>query len=308
MRTEVTSLTGKRYQPSEGINIISYQRDHFVPSSELSFPFFDDISGTLRGYRVFTACRTVRGNIFRLEDHLDRLYHSASGIHMKPPVDIEALKKIMAELVDRNVKSGVQDDLVIDIIFSGGLAGNTMKKSDNGAYLYIAVQLLEAPPDEQYEKGIALATFPHLRICPDIKLLHYIGAIMAHQTVVPAAGAEEVLFVDPSDRQTILEGSTFTIFFVNSDGEVLTPPLDGKILDSITRKVVLEILQQQNVKTLEIPVLLSQVNSLAESFIASTTRNVLPVTRIDSTIVGNGKPGPITESIIGSVKTYLDAK
>ncbi len=307
MRTEVTSLTGKRYQPSEGINIISYQRDQFVPSSELSFPFFDDISGTLRGYRVFTACRTVRGKIFRLEDHLDRLYHSASGIHMKPPVDIEALKKIMAELVDRNVKSGVQDDLVIDIIFSGGLAGNTMKKSDNGAYLYIAVQLLEAPPDEQYEKGIALATFPHLRICPDIKLLHYIGAIMAHQTVVPTTGAEEVLFVDPSDRQTILEGSTFTIFFVNSDGEVLTPPLDGKILDSITRKVVLEILQQQNVKTLEIPVLLSQVNSLAESFIASTTRNVLPVTRIDSTIVGNGKPGPITESIIGSVKTYLDA-
>ncbi len=164
---------------------------------------------------------------------------------MKPPTEREALRQIMAELVDRNVKSGVQDDLVIDIIFSGGLAGNTMKKSDNGAYLYIAVQLLEAPPDEQYEKGITLATFPHLRICPDIKLLHYIGAIMAHQTVVPIASAEEVLFVDPCDRQTILEGSTFTVFFVNSDGDVLTPPLDGRILDSITRKVVLEILNNK---------------------------------------------------------------
>ncbi|MGO9120949.1 MAG: aminotransferase class IV [Desulfomonilaceae bacterium] len=289
------------------MTIISYQRDHFVPSSELSFPFFDDISGTLRGYRVFTACRSIRGKIFRLEDHLDRLYNSASGIHMKPPVAREALKQIMAEIVDRNVKSGIQDDLLIDIIFSGGLAGNTMKTSDNGAYLYVAVQPLEVPPDELYENGIALATFPHLRICPDIKLLHYIGAIMAHQTVVPTAAAEEVLFVDPCDRQTILEGSTFTIFFINSDGEVLTPPLDGKILDSITRKVVLEILQQQNIKILEIPVLLSQINSLAESFIASTTRNVLPVTRIDSTIVGNGKPGPVTESVIGSVNTYLDA-
>ena len=226
---------------------------------------------------------------------------------MKPPVEREALRQIMAEIVDRNMKFGIQDDLLMDIIFSGGLLGNTMKKSDNGAYLYVAVQPLEVPSDELYENGIALATFPHLRICPDIKLLHYIGAIMAHQTVVPTAAAEEVLFVDPCDRQTILEGSTFTIFFVNSDGEVLTPPLDGKILDSITRKVVLEILTQQNVKILESPVLLSQINSLAESFIASTTRNVLPVTRIDSTIVGNGKPGPITESIIGSVKTYLDA-
>ena len=226
---------------------------------------------------------------------------------MKPPVEREALKQILAETIERNVKSGIQDDLLIDIIFSGGLAGNTMKKSDNGAYLYIAVQPLETPSDELYQNGIALATFPHLRICPDIKLLHYIGAIMAHQTVVPTASAEEVLFVDPSDRQTILEGSTFTIFFVNSDGDVLTPPLDGKILDSITRKVVLEILKQRNIKLLEIPILLSQVNSLAESFIASTTRNVLPVTRIDSTIVGNGKPGSITESIIGSLNTYIDA-
>jgi branched-subunit amino acid aminotransferase/4-amino-4-deoxychorismate lyase len=226
---------------------------------------------------------------------------------MKPPVEREALQQILTETIERNQKSGIQDDLLIDIIFSGGLAGNTMKKSDNGAYLYIAVHLLEAPPDELYQNGIALATFPHLRICPDIKLLHYIGAIMAHQTVVPTASAEEVLFVDPSDRQTILEGSTFTIFFVNSDGDVLTPPLDGKILDSITRKVVLEILKQRNIKLLEIPIILSQVNSLPESFIASTTRNVLPVTRIDSTIVGNGKPGPITESIIGVLNTYIDA-
>ncbi len=289
------------------IAIISYQRDHFVPSSELSFPFFDDISGTLRGYRVFTACRTVRGKVFRLEDHMDRLYHSAVGIHMKPPVEREALSRIMAELVDRNVKSGVQGDLLIDIIFSGGLAGNTMKKSKNGAYLYIAVQPFEAPSDELYQNGIALATFPHLRICPDIKLLHYIGAILAHQTVVPTVAAQEVLFVDPYDRQTILEGSTFTIFFVNSDGAVLTPPLDGKILDSITRKVVLEILKQQNIKIFETQLLLSQIDSLPESFIASTTRNVLPVTRIDNTIIGRGKPGPVTQSILGLIKTYLDA-
>ena len=298
---------GRIVNSREGIHIISYQRDHFVPTSELALPFLDDISGTVRGYRIFTACRTVKGKVFRLEDHLDRLYYSASGIHMKPPLDRDGLRTLLNEIVDRNVKSGIQDDLLIDVIFSGGLLGNTMKQSDNGAYLYVAVQPLEAPPEQLYEAGVPLATFPHLRICPDIKLLHYIGAILAHQTVVPTAGAHEVLFVDPYDRQTILEGSTFTIFFVNSDQEVLTPPLDGRILDSITRRVVLEILKSEGLELRETAVVLNQISSFTESFIASTTRNVLPVTRIDSTIIGSGRPGTITQSIMDSLKAYLDS-
>jgi branched-chain amino acid aminotransferase len=271
----------------EDIHIISYQRDHFVPTSELALPFLDDKGGTMRGYRVFTACRTVRGKVFRMEDHLDRLYHSASGIRMKPPLDRDALGTLLTELVDRNVKSGIQDNLLIDVIFSGGLMGNTMKQSSNGAYLYIAAQPLEVPPNELYESGIALATFPHLRICPDVKLLHYIGAILAHQTVVPTADAYDVLFVDPSD--------------------CLTPPLDGKILDSITRRVVLEILKAEGLELREAPIFLNQISSLTESFIASTTRNVLPVTRIDSTIIGSGRPGAVTQSIMGALQAYLDS-
>ncbi len=226
---------------------------------------------------------------------------------MKPPLDRDALRKLLIELVDRNVKSGIQDDLLIDVIFSGRLLGNTMKQSSNGAYLYIAAQPLEAPSSELYESGIALATFPHLRICPDIKLLHYIGAVLAHQTVVPTVEAYDVLFVDPSDSQTILEGSTFTVFFVNSDHEVVTPPLDGRILDSITRRVVLEILKAEGFGLREAPVTMSQISSLTESFIASTTRNVLPVTRIDRTTIGTGRPGTVTRSIMGSLKSYLDS-
>jgi len=242
-----------------------------------------------------------------MEDHLDRLYYSASGIHMKPPLNRDALRQLLTEIVDRNVRSGVTGDLLLEVIFSGGLLGATMKQSDNGAYLYVAVQPLEPPPSELYESGIALATFPHLRICPDIKLLHYIGAILAHQTIVPSTGAFEVLFLDPSDQQTILEGSTFTVFFVNSNREVITPPLDGKILDSITRRVVVEILKLEGLELREEPVVLNQISSFAESFIASTTRNVLPVTRIDSTIIGSGRPGTVTRSIMGSMKAYLDS-
>ena len=113
----------------------------------------------MRGYRVFTACRTVRGKVFRMEDHLDRLYHSASGIHMKPPLDRDALRTLLTELVDRNAKSGIKDDLLIDVIFSGGLLGNTMKQSNNGAYLYMAAQPLEAPQMSCTRKGLRLRHF-----------------------------------------------------------------------------------------------------------------------------------------------------
>jgi len=274
----------------------------------LSLPFLDDVSGTIRGYRVFTACRTVKGKIFRLEDHMNRLYYSASSIYMIPPFSREKLSEILAEVVEKNREADRQTDLLIDVVFSGGLDGNTMKQSGNGAHLYIAVQPLEPPPPEAYEKGVTLATFPHQRLCPDVKLLNYIGAVLAHHTVVPQHGAWDVLFVDPRDGQTVLEGSTFTIFFVDRQGDILTPPLDGRILESITRQVVLDICKERpDISIRQIPVLLERVESFPEAFLASTTRNVLPVTRVNDTVIGTGLPGPITRKVMGAVQEYIDS-
>lgn len=257
---------------------------------------------------MFTACRTCGDKIFRVEDHLDRVYASASSLHMKPPVDRDSLRELLKEAVERNRQAGLSDDLLIDIIFSGGLAGSTMKQSGKGGFLYLAVQQLEPPPPEAYEKGMVLATHLHQRIYADVKLLNYVGAILAHQTVVPQFNADDVVFVYPEDRQTILEGSTFTVFFVNSAGEVLTPPLDGRILDSITRRVVLELLRPRPEFTIhEVPVYVSQLPSLREAFLVSTSRDVVPVTRIDATTIGDGKPGPVTRSILKAFREYLES-
>ncbi len=154
---------------------------------------------------------------------------------MQPPFPRNELRQLLCELVDKNFRLSLKDDLLIDVIFSGGLEGSTMRQSQRGAYLYVATQKLEPWPQEYYENGISLATFVHQRTYPDIKLLNYVGAVLAHQTAVPEFKAHDVLFINPADRQTILEGSTFTVFFVNGRGEMVTPPLDGRILDSITR-------------------------------------------------------------------------
>ncbi len=274
----------------------------------MALPFLDDISGTIRGYRVFTACRTVREKIFRVEDHLNRLYLSASSLHMTPPLPREELRTLLGRVVEKNRAAGHGEDLLLDVIFSGGLAGATMKKAATPAHLYVAVQELEHPPAEYYETGVTLAIFPYQRIHPHVKLLNYVGAVIAHQTVVPSFDAYEVLFVCPADRRTVLEGSTFTIFFVDTQGAILTPPLDGKILDSVTRRVILELLRpKREFDVREAPVDLEAALSFPEAFLVSTTRDVLPVTRFDDKAIGSGLPGPVTRSVMAVFKDYIDS-
>ncbi len=124
--------------------------------------------------------------------------------------------------------------------------------------------------------------------------------------MVPAHSAYDVIFVDPGDGKTLLEGSTFSVFFVDRQGRILTYPLDGKILDSITRRIVLDLLQaRHDLSCEEVPVSSDEVPLLSEAFIVSTTRGVLPVGRIDAQVVGDGKPGPKTRLIMGIFDEYL---
>jgi branched-chain amino acid aminotransferase len=277
-----------------------------VETSELTFPFLDDIGGTIRGYRVFTACRTVNGRILRIEDHLKRLYRCAESIHMQPPMPKDRLTDLLGEVMQRNFAESGPADFRLEIIFSGGLNGETMKQSGKGAHLYVAVTPIARPPAELYETGVALATFPHLRMLPDVKLLNYVGAIVGHQTVVPEHNAYDVLYIDPSDRRTILEGSTFTIFFVDSAKTIVTPPLNGRILDSITRRILLEILEpRDDIKVRQTTVYTDLIPSMSEAFLASTTRDVLPVTRIDTTPIGSGETGPVTRTVMKIFADYL---
>jgi len=288
--------------------LLSYGRDRYVATEDLAMPFLDDIGGTLRGYRIFTACKTTHGKIFRLDDHLDRLYYSAAALYMKPPREREALKALLEELVAKNrqLTEKTVTELVLDIIFSGGLQGNTFQQSGNPSHLYIAVQELEPAPSELYRSGVVLASYPHQRMCADVKLLNYIGAVLANQTVVPLKRAYDVVFVSPDDTAVVLEGSTFTVFFVTYNGEILTHPLDGRILDSVTRRVVLELLAgRSEIKVREVPVRLEMVKSASEAFLVSTTRNVLPVIGIDDIQIGHGRPGNVTRRVMDLFEEYV---
>ena len=258
--------------------LLSYARGEWVSSETLGLSFREDPVGLVRGYRIFTACRTVKGAVFQKQAHIDRLVASAKAIYMDLPHGPEVLSALLDEAVVRNAAAG--HELVLEIIYTGGLSEDNGTAPSGPAQLLIWVLKLKLPPQTWYENGIHVATFVHQRPYALVKLMSYIGAVIAHQTVVKAQGADMPLFLSP-DTGHVLEGSTFNMFFVR-DGALYAPPLDGRILKGITRGVVLDVAKALGIVTHELPVLASDISGFQEAFITSSTRTLVPVRQVDT--------------------------
>ena len=312
--------------------MFSYANGKFVLTEELALPIKEDITGTIRGFRIFTSCRTLPNKrVFRLEDHIDRLFNSANAIYMELPHDKNELKEIIQETIIKNKEEGEEDkssssaerseagderssatplataregkELLLEIIYSGGRANLSRVAPAGKAILYIMVLPLKTPPARWYEKGIKLAVYPYQRQWPEIKFLNYVGAVIAHQTVVKKYEADDALFISPHEKKIILEGTTFN-FFIIKNGVIVTHPADGKILPGITRKVTLELACQQGIKTKEDYFSLDDLLEVEEAFITSSTRNIVPVVRVDDIVIGSGQPGEITNKLARFFKEY----
>jgi branched-chain amino acid aminotransferase len=211
------------------------------------------------------------------------------------------LKKIVEETVSRN-----DGDLLLEIIYSGGKANASGVAPAGSADLYIAVFPLKLPPERWYQGGVKLASYPYQRQWPEVKLLNYVGAVIAHQTVVKKFKANEALFLSPDKRQIVLEGTTFN-FFIVCGNTVITHPLDGKILAGITRKIVLKLAKKiKGLKVKEGYFSYQNLPQANEAFLTSSTRNVVPVTKIDNIMIGKGKPGKVTQQLGEMFAEYLE--
>ena len=152
-----------------------------------------------------------------------------------------------------------------------------------------------------------LASYQYQRQWPEVKLLNYVGAVIAHQTVVKKFRADQALFITPDEKQIVLEGTTFN-FYIVRNGTVITHPLDGRILSGITRKVTLKLVEQMpNVEISEDYFSYDYLRVVDEAFITSSTRNVVPVVKVDKIVIGNGKPGVVTQKLSEAFKEYLDS-
>lgn len=244
-----------------------------LPAAEAVIPVTDE--GLLRGDGVFEVLRLYAGRPFGLDAHLERMSRSAANLRL--PFDPEALRADVAALLAR---AGDADALLRLVVTRGGRR-------------LALVEDLPAPPPTV---RLASVTYAPPRILDGVKSLSYAGNMLATR-LAREQGADEALLVTPHGR--VLEAPTSTFFWVR-DGVLRTPPLDEHILDSITRRLVVEEMEVEQASAT-----LDDMAGAQEAFLASTVREVQPVSAIDERELP--VDGPVTALAAERVRARIEA-
>ena len=237
--------------------------------------------GLIRAYGIFDFFRTSNYCPLFLSDYLDRFIRSAEKTHLNLTFNKAELSQIIHELVERNdLKNGG-----IRMFLTGGVSENHFSPTKSSFFIFC--EDLEFPSELKYEKGVKLLALEHIRSIADIKTTNYTFPVW-HSNIWKKEGAEDVLYHMNGE---ISESSRSNIFIVK-EGKISTPA--NHILHGITRKRLLELAPDTEIRNIT----LQEVLDSDEVFMTSTTKKVLPVTRIDNRIIGNGSPGPMVKKLL----------
>ena len=231
------------------------------PAEEARIPITDE--GLTRGDGAFEVLRLYGGRPFALAEHLERLERTCAGLRLG--VDTGVVRGEIDALLDA---AGAGDSLLRVVLTRGGRR----------------ILTIEPLPDRPAVARVATVTYSTTRVLDGLKTLSYAANMLAGR-LARERGFDEALFVTPHGR--VLEGPTWTFFWV-AGGHLLTPPLDDHILDSITRRYVLKESDGQ-----EQPCTLEDIGTAEEAFIASTVREVMPISVVDDVTLP-AAPGPVT--------------
>jgi branched-chain amino acid aminotransferase len=272
--------------------------------------------GFLYGDGVFEGIRMYSGNVFRLKEHLERLYESARSILLQIPYSFEELEQIVLDTLRKNQ---FHDSAYIRLVISRGAGdlGLDPRKCHNPNVVVIAEQLALFPK-ELYENGITMVTVPTRRNRPDIlspkvKSLNYLNNIMV-KVEATNAGADEALTLNTEGY--VAEGSGQNIFIVKN-GELLTPPSYVGALEGVTRNAIIDLAREHGYVVKEQPFTRHDVYVADEVFLTGTAAEVIPVVKLDGRVIANGKPGVHTHTLLNifrqvvvedGVKVYPEEK
>ncbi len=223
--------------------------------------------------------------------HLDRLARSLSQIEMKMPMTRPALAFVIRETIRRN---SVRDGIVYLQVSRGAGPRDFAMPNDSvrPTVVVIARQQSQSKLAALADIGIAVVSMPDIRWGrSDIKSVMLLPACLAKASA-KRAGAREAWFTDPNGFVT--EGASSNAWIVNGSGKLVTRQLDNRILGGVTRAGVKDVAAQVAIEIEERPFSLTEALSAKEAFITSATNTVMPVTKIDNTMIGDGRPGPVT--------------
>lgn len=270
-----------------------YMNGELVPKEEAKVSVYDH--GLLYGDGVFEGIRAYHGKVFRLAEHVDRLYQSARAIMLEIPISTSQ----MAADIEKTVKANGFTDCYIRVVITrgAGALGLDIRKTSNPQVIIIA-DMIQLYPPELYEKGLDIVSVSTIRnhpnaLNPRIKSLNYLNNILA-KIEGQLAGCVEALMVN--HKGEVAECTGDNIFIVRKK-EIITPPLDAGILEGVTRNAVIEIARKAGYPTHERAMTRHDVYTSDEVFLTGTAAEVIPVVKVDNRPIGTGKPGPIFQDI-----------
>lgn len=265
----------------------------FVSESELLISPRD--LGYTRGFAVFDFLRTyTHHRPFKLKEHIDRLFNSASAINLSIPYSREELTAIV---LDTLAKNDTPDEKFIKIIVSGGMSDSLL--ASERSTVMVLVDPATIYPSANYEKGLGALVVEHERYQPHAKTNNYIEAVK-QGVRLKAMNADEPLYV--SDGM-VREASRSNVFAV-IDGVLMTPKT--QILEGITRAVLLEILPPNTPVVVE-DFSLDDFKRASEAFFTGSGKEVTPLTSLDGKSVGDGLVGPVTKEVMRKLAEYTSS-
>jgi len=248
--------------------------------------------GLLYGDGVFEGIRIYHGSVFKLKEHIDRIFYSAKAILLEIPMTpAELMQATIATCRANKLRDGYIRLVVTRGIGTLGLNPRSCKK----ASIIIIVGKIQLYPPEYYQRGLDIVTVPttrnlHNSINPAIKSLNYLNNILA-KIEANNAGVEEAIMLNAEGFVAECTGDNI---FIIKNGALFTPPLAAGALYGITRQTVIELAEQTGMKVSEPNLTRYDLFCADECFITGTAAEIVPVVKIDGRVIGTGKPGPIT--------------
>jgi branched-chain amino acid aminotransferase len=265
----------------------------FVPVGEARIPLLD--AGFLRSDVTYDVVGVWHGRFFRLEDHLDRFERSWTRLQMRPPLDRDGMRSVLAGCVAR---SGLTEAYV-NMTVTRGLPtgrGRDPRLYDNRFYAFAIPYVWISTPEQQAD-GIHLVVardtlrIPTSAVDPTVKNFHWGDLVRGWFEAFDRNGQNVVL---PDADGNVTEGPGFNLFVVK--GTVLRTP-DAGVLEGITRRTVLELAAEAGLDVRVEAIAVEELARADELFLTSTAGGVMPATVLDGAAVGDGRPGPVTRSL-----------
>ncbi len=266
----------------------------FVDEADAKVSVFDH--GLLYGDGVFEGIRAYGGRVFRLEEHLERLFDSARAIRLQIPLSLEELTNAVLESCRKN---SLWDGYIRLVVTRGKGDLGLNPASCPKPTLFIIADAIRLYPASVYEQGLRLHTAAVRRVSPAaldpaIKSLNYLNNILAKMEA-GATGADEALLLN--EEGYVAECSGDNVFAVKR-GELATPPVSAGALSGITRREILRIARDEGVDVVERNMTRYDLFVADEIFLTGTAAEIVPVIEIDGRTIGTGKPGSLTQQLL----------